>query len=100
MVRRSPIKHHVRSHQRATSKGKTAVHTYERGKGERKPKLSKPQLRKPNQKQNSYVVRINYIGQPTDNIPVSAGSYPEAIEQAMMTRVTSTPPSVVEVFKQ
>lgn len=100
MARRSPIRHHVRGHQRSTSDGKTTVHNYERGKGERKAQISKPKIRKPNQRLSSFLVRITYVGQQLDSVSVAASSYPEAIEQAMLSRLTLSPPAQVEVIKQ
>ena len=100
-MRKSPIKHHVHQHKRHVTDGTTTVHDYDRGHGKHPVDISKPQLRHPDQTTtNKYLVRINYPNLKTENFPVTAGSYPEAIELGLLARTHITPPHQVEATKQ
>lgn len=100
MTRKSPIKHHVRTHQRKTSHGKTTVHDHDRGHGKKSSKISKPRLHRPDQStDNQYYANIRYIELPSESYTVTAQSYPEAIETALSIRSHITPPTEIEVTK-
>lgn len=100
-MRKSPIKHHVRQHQRQITNGKTTVHDYDRGHGKHPTDISKPQLKHQDQTTtNKYLVRITYTNQVPEKFPVTAGSYPEAIELGLLARTYITPPTQVEAAKQ
>jgi hypothetical protein len=97
-LRKSPIKHHVHQHQRKTSEGKTTVHDYDRGHGKHPQNISDPRPRQSKQSSANFLVHINYANQASENFPVSASSYPEAIEYAMLMRTSITPPTTVEAI--
>lgn len=98
MKRKSPYRHKVRTYKRRT--GRT-VHQYERGHGEKKHKVSRPQIHKPEQNiTNRYIVHITYTNLPTESFPVTASNYPEAIEMALSIRTHITPPYQITVDKQ
>lgn len=98
MTRKSPIKHHVHTYHRQSG---TKVDDYDRGHGTRKLKVSKPRLHNPEPSvQNQYSVHIIY-GEERDSetFTVSASSYPEAIENALLKRSHITPPYQVKADK-
>ena len=100
-MRKSPFRHHVRQHKRSVDEGSITVHDYMRGDGEQPINLSDPQLHNnPKHSSFNYIVHIHYLTSPTENIPVSASTYPQAIESAMLSRVNTTPPTQVEATKQ
>jgi hypothetical protein len=90
-MRKSPIRHHVRSHRRCGR----PVHDYDRGKGSR-PNIAKPRLRHFTQRPSAYVVEITYITHPRDVFTVNAPSYPDAIENALMIRLHTEPPLIID----
>ena len=97
-MRKSPIKHHVRSYTR--KKKKTHVSDYDRGHGERAKKLAKPTLnQKKKQSFSDYRVKIIYNNARAETFTVTAKSYPKAIENAMIIRANITPPHVLEVIR-
>lgn len=98
-MRKTPIKHIVHTHQRKTKHGKTTVHDYNRGHGEKKIKISNPRLQQSDQIKSSFEVQINYPNQSPEVIPANASNFPDAIEQAMMVRQHITPPISVECAK-
>lgn len=103
-MRKSPIHHHVRQHQRQINNGKTTVHDYWRGKGERKPKLARPRIARPKpeieESKTKFFIRIVYNNLSSESFPVTATSYPEAIETGLIIRTNISPPMQVEVTKQ
>jgi len=98
MKRKSPIKHHVRSY---VKKKGTSVHDYDRGKGERPKKISKPSLRHSTKQQtsNNFQVVIRYTNLPNEVFPVTAKDYPQAIELGLLSRLHITPPYELDVKK-
>ena len=99
-MRKSPIRHHVRQHQRTVEDGKTQVHDYMRGDGSAPQNLSDPRPRQSQHPTTNFIVHIRYTSLPTENFPVTASTYPEAIDLAMLARIHITPPTQVEVAKQ
>lgn len=98
MKRKSPYRHKVHTYKRRT--GKT-VHQYERGKGEKKTKVSRPRLHHPEQDTtNKYSVHITYVELPAEHYQVNAASYPDAIEVALSKRPHLTVPWHIRVDKQ
>ena len=100
MKRKSPFKHKVRSHKRNNK----PVDSYVRGKGEAPVKISDPSIRskkmsgKP-EGSGRFNVRVLYDRLQTERFPVVAASYSEAIERALVSRVSVEPPVRVEVVK-
>jgi hypothetical protein len=92
-LRKSPIKHHVRSHKRC---GRPVI-DYERGHGSRP---AKPSIRRTAQSPSSFMVYISYASQPPETFPVNADDYAQAIEFAMISRKSITPPLEVEAAKR
>jgi len=98
LKRKSPIKHKVRSH---TRKGKIIL-DYFRGHGERPRKLSKPTVKiyeKNKKDTNRYRITIKYIGNQRESFLVTAKSYPNAIEQGLISRSKIIPPKQIDVVK-
>jgi len=97
-MRKSPVRHHVRTYRRES--GKT-VNDYERGHGSRKAKVSTPRIvrRTSEKQQTGYHIRIIYSNLGSESFPVTASSYPEAIEVGLTVRTKIEPPMQVEVKK-
>ena len=96
MKRKSPIKHHVRSHTRSGN----PVHDYDRGHGEHPPKLSNPHIKSGNKQEiKNYQVIIKYTNLPTESFPVKSKNYPQAIELGLLSRLHITPPYKLDVRK-
>jgi len=97
-MRKSPIKHRVRQHQRTVDDDRITVHDYVRGHG------SAP-VADPNSKHNtipaSFTVIVNYLDSAAkETLHVTADNYPSAIQQAMASRINTSTPTVVEALKQ
>lgn len=101
MKRKSPILHRVHTHKRNVSDGSVTVTEYMRGHGERKAKLSKPRIGKAGgNKVAGFNVVLTYSDKPNESYPVSASSYPEAIENALLARSHISPPKSVEAYRR
>lgn len=98
MKRKSPIRHHVRTYKRRT--GKT-VYQYERGHGKKKVKVSTPRLKPKTQNSINFFINVRYVNtQLNESYPVSASTYPEAVELALLARSHITPPTEIEVSRK
>ena len=94
--RKSPIKHHVRQHQRTVADGKTTVHDYMRGQGSAPPSVANPNL-KHSTTSSDFTVIINYLDEAAkETLHITADNYPAAIEQAMASRQNISTPITVE----
>ncbi len=98
MVRKSPIKHHVRKYQK---RNETRVKDYDRGKGKRQEKLANPRIKAKEDKKviNRYHATMEYLKGQKEKFKVTARSYPDAIEIALMSRVEITPPKRIIIKK-
>lgn len=96
--RKSPIRHHVRKYKRKTG---TEVNDYNRGKGKRPPQIKTPSISNPKTNSspspNNYQARIIYVSGPAETFPVTASSYPEALETALISRFYPNSPYMIEV---
>lgn len=100
-MRKSPIKHHVRSY---TKKKGKLIHDYDRGSGERSKRISKPTIQKPTlqkkqKSSNIYKVEVSYVNSRSERFTVTAKSYPDAIELGLVSRTNTTPPKSIDVRK-
>lgn len=95
-MRKSPIKHHVKSHQRNGGQ----VHSYERGKGKRKiKKTQSPRLIHENGRLQKFNAIVRYSKLQTEVFEVSASDLSAAVGAALDKRVNSVLPIEVEVNK-
>ena len=94
--RKSPVKHHVRTHKRVGVK----VTDYVRGHGTNPPKVSVGSGHKLQHIVLGYLVTIRYLTLPVESIPVQTTSYPEAILSAMTVRHQSEMPTEVDAIQQ
>ena len=96
--RKSPIRHHVRQHKRTIDDGTTTVHDYMRGQGNAPPSVANPNL-KHSTTSSDFTVIINYLDEAAkETLHIPADSYPSAIQQAMISRQSSSTPTVVEAI--
>ena len=95
-MRKSPIKHHVRQHQRTVADGKTTVHDYIRGHGDAPTNVANPNIKHTSSSSN-FTVIINYLDEAAkETLHITADNYTSAIQQAMAIRINSSTPTIVE----
>ena len=93
-MRKSPFKHHVKSHIRSGKR----VHDYDRGKGKQPKKLANPMMNKTKKSDTNHTVIIKYNKSSSEKIQVNAKNHPNAIDKALNMRKSTEFPMLIEVI--
>lgn len=99
-MRKSPIRHKVRSHSRRGLRGTYSVRSYVRGKGERVQPITRKRKLTKERRPKSYTVNFKYSNKAGDgeSVIVIATDYKEALAEALEEKKDVRQPIEVEVI--